>query len=614
MIDVYAIGATLKINDLISPALLKLAQNFDKLNVLVLECNKSIKALGADAVGIRALASATRSLDTNLAMASGRAAVLERNIAAIKGLGAIPGSVMPIGGGRTGGFGGRNGGGGGIHGGNMHMNSSGGIGLSGVGLGLSANAMLPLIAAGAGIYMTKKMADAAGDFQLESVRFKALGLGDDMNKEALKFVSSMHTFGNSMKDNMMLFRDAQSVFRDSGTLAHAQMVTPLLAKMKFGNEVLYGKEGASNIEGKFLDMLRVIELRRGLNSTGEFSKQANMIQQVLTTSGGRVDATQYLNLIKTGGVAAKSLTNEAMYYQLEPIIQEMGGFRVGTGLMSAYTNLIVGRMLGKKPMEELMRLGLLDKSKVKMNENTGHIKEFMSGALMGSDTLMSSPVDFLEKTLLPAFAKKGITKENDVLRELGLIFTNRTASNLFGTMYLQLANIRKGEIMSKKAMNIDQVNAAAMGTYAGKEKEFTAAWTDFKTQFGSMMLPAITNMLKGGAELLRGINSIFASNQSLISDLSKIQSPTGAFGNIKYAFEVAKVFTNHGGYSTGVDESYSNEGRGKGKGVGDVYLDGQKVGSHVAKHMAKEMNRPQSGIGRSDGTMAPAWLGAAGNW
>jgi hypothetical protein len=368
-------------------------------------------------------------------------------------------------------------------------------------LGLVGGAM-----AGAGAFglsLFKGPLEEAKQFQLEVAKFEALGLGDKMNRDAVEFAKGMKTYGTSLTENMVLFRDAQTVFRDSDNLHHAELVTPMLAKMKFANETLYGSERAGNMEGKFMDMLRVIEMRRGLNSPDEFGKQANMIQQVLTTSGGRVDATQYLNLIKTGGVAAKSLSNEALYYQLEPLIQEMGGNRVGTGLMSAYNNLILGRTTVQSA-KELNSLGLLDSKHVEYNK-IGMIKRILPGGLKGGDMMADSPVDFLEKVLLPAFKTKGITEEKDVLREIGLIFSNRTASQLFSTMFLQMGQIRKGEQMSAGAMNIDQADAKARETAAGKEIELHKKWKDVLNALGTTVLPIAIKAVEGLTVVVRGI-------------------------------------------------------------------------------------------------------------
>ena len=406
---------------------------------------------------------------------------------------------------------------------NNKINSSK-IGVSGLEKQLAGLAKSTLIGGAlagvgfAGLSLFKGPLEEAKKFELEIAKFSALGLGGKMDADAVKFVRGMDTYGTSLRENMVLFRDAQTVFRDSGTLEHAQMVTPMLAKMRFANETLLGEGQAKHMESKFMDMLRVVELRKGLANTQEFATQANMIQQVLTTSGGRVDATQYLNLIKTGGVAAKSLSNKAIYYQLEPIVQEMGGFRTGTGLMSLYSNLVLGRMLGHKPAEELIRIGLIDKSNVRRG-TSGALKEIKPGSIKGASLLQSSPVDWVEQVMLPAFTKAGITKEQDVLREIGTILTNRTASNLISTIYQQLPQIRKGEVMSAKAMNIDQADKKARETAAGKEIEMHKQWKNLLNELGTSVLPIAVRMVQGVTMAIKGLTDFARANPTMFKIL-----------------------------------------------------------------------------------------------
>ena len=52
---------------------------------------------------------------------------------------------------------------------------------------------------------------------------------------------------------------------------------------------------------------------------------------------------------------------------------------------------------------------------------------------------------------------RGITSEQGVLQELGVIFGNRTASSLFSLMFLQQEKIAKNMALSKNAMGTDEL-------------------------------------------------------------------------------------------------------------------------------------------------------------
>lgn len=342
-----------------------------------------------------------------------------------------------------------------------------------------------MVAGGLGIAaMFKAPLDEAKKFQNEVERFRSLGLGDKVTNDAVKFASGMNTYGTSIRENLGLLRDAQTVF---GDFHEAQMVVPLLSKMKFANAALYGDEGGAMKDRAFMDMLKVIEMRGGLKSQDAFNKQANMIQQVQTATGGRVGANEYLNFIKTGGVAAKGMKDDKFYYNMEPLIQEMGGFRVGTGLMSGYQNLVQGRTTARAA-EELMRLGMLDPKKVIYNK-IGNIKQIKPGAVAGSDLMVEDPFQWMQKVMLPAFASKGITSQQAILNEIGAIFTNRTASNLYSTMFLQQANIEKNMKLNAGAAGIDELDKNAKSTLSGKQLEFGSKWRDLMLNLGAIVLP-----------------------------------------------------------------------------------------------------------------------------
>ncbi|MDU5499502.1 MAG: phage tail tape measure protein, partial [Acinetobacter baumannii] len=325
---------------------------------------------------------------------------------------------------------------------------------------------------------------------------------------------AMKTFGTSTLDNLTLVRDGVTAF---GDVHHAQWVAPTLAKMKFANEAMYGDHGVEN-EKKFMDMLKVIEMRNGLKSKESFQEQANIIQQVITATGGRVQAEEWLNVIKTGGIAAKGMDNKAFYYKMEPLVQEMGGHRVGTSMMSAYQNLYQGRTT-QRAAANLDKFGLIgDYSKVKHNK-TGDLSYLDIGAIKGADLFKKDQFAWMEKVLVPALNAKGITKESDVIDAIGSIFSNRTASNLFAQMYMQRDQIHKNAKLNEGAFNIDQLNTQAQGTTSGKELEARAKLHDAYLQFGQTILPIYTQALIMASNAMQGFTGWMQQNPTLAKAL-----------------------------------------------------------------------------------------------
>jgi len=284
--------------------------------------------------------------------------------------------------------------------------------------------------------------------------------------------------------------------------------------MKFGNHAFFGEaEGADN-ERKFMDMLKVIEMRNGTKDLATFEKQANMVQQVITATGGRVGPSEWLNMIKTGGIAAKGVKDESFYYQMEPLVQEMSGNRVGTAMMSAYQNLYQGRTT-KRSMALLSDLGLIgDASKVK-HDKAGQISFLNPGAIKGADLFRDSQFAWMEKVMLPQLASKGITSEDAVLDAIGGIFSNRTASNLFATMYQQRNQIHKNEKLNRGAADIDQLDQLGRTTASGQELETQAKLADLKLKLGTAILPMYARALEIATSAAQGLTAFMERNPTL---------------------------------------------------------------------------------------------------
>lgn len=353
----------------------------------------------------------------------------------------------------------------------------------------------------------------AKHYDSEKARVAALGMGPETTKKAIEFSAAMKTFGTSQTENLELMRDAMSVF---GNLEHAQMVMPLLAKMKFGNTAMFGAEHGEENTRQFMDMLKVIETRGGLSSEGEFNKQANIIQQVISATGGRVNATEWRNLISTGGLAAKGMSDEALYYTMEHLVQEQGGDKVGTGMSAAYGNLYQGRT-SVRAARNLEKLGLIgDKSKVS-NDKSGQLSHLDPGALLGSDIFRRSQYEWLKQVLLPALAKKGLTSKDQVVDAIGSIFTNKKAADLFGSMYLQQEQIEKSEKLNRGADNVDQLDQQGRASAAGKEIEAEKKLADLKLRMGNAVLPMYSAALETAAGALERLNKFTDEHPRLAS-------------------------------------------------------------------------------------------------
>lgn len=332
--------------------------------------------------------------------------------------------------------------------------------------------------------------DQAKKVQNERGRIGALGLGDEATKDAEKYARAMKMMGVSTSDNMTLMRDSMSIFADEH---HAQMAMPVLAKMKFANEAMFGGGEGHENEEKFMNMLKVIELRGGTKDEGTFKSEADKVQKVLSATGGRVGGDEWRNFIQTGKTAAKQMRQDAFYYQMEPLIQEMGGHAAGTGVAAAYSNLMQGKTT-VRAAKRMVDLGLVDKKNVEFNK-IGNVSRIKPGALIEGELYKASPFEWMEKVLLPKLKAKGITDQSKILDEFGTIMTNGNGANLFATMYLQRAQIHKSEKLNQGAYGIDQLHSLASKQTEGRELDAMSKMRDLQLEIGEHVAPLYNSAL-----------------------------------------------------------------------------------------------------------------------
>jgi len=351
----------------------------------------------------------------------------------------------------------------------------------------------------------------AKHYQNEMARVTALGLGDEENKKAIKYAQEMKAFGVSQVGKLELMRDAMSIFGDEH---HAEMVLPTLAKMKFGNAAVFGGAKGTENSAAFMDMLKVIETRGGLSSTEEFNKQANIIQRVISATGGRVGGTEWRHFLQQAGLIGKSMDSEALFYTMEHLVQEMGGDKAGTGLGSLYTSLYQGTNKTRN-VRNMDSLGLIgDKSKV-IHDKTGQTSKLNPGALLGATLFREDIFKWMQTVLLPQLAKKGITEDQQIMDTFGMIASNTVGTRFLAEMYRQRNIIERKRNTIKNAQDVDQLANAGEQGASGKELDAHAKLDDAKKQLGENILPLYTRALVAASDALVTFNKFTEANPRL---------------------------------------------------------------------------------------------------
>ncbi|MDR6642778.1 putative nucleic acid-binding Zn-ribbon protein [Luteibacter sp. 1214] len=348
--------------------------------------------------------------------------------------------------------------------------------------------------------------DEAKAFQVQVSQLRAQGIGDAAVADAVKFARGMDVIGSSATDNLKLVKEANSVLRD---MHEAEQVSPYLARMKFGIEAVmaqggHGEGHGQNAETMFMDLLKVAELRGAAKNPESLKRVLDFATQAYVGSGGLVKPEDLLNMIKTGGVAAKQLDDTSFFFGLLHTMQEMGGHRAGTGLATGYQNWAAGRST-QQSAEELYKLGLLKKDSV-LYGTTGHVKKVLPDALKEGELYRSNPFEYLMTRVIPKINPHGALSDQQVVSKINALFSGRKGGDLFASLYLERANIAKHLAAVPKAYGVNALYDEARGTAGGMEIDLEAKKRDLYRELGTQVLPMYVAGLSKLVAIVRGLN------------------------------------------------------------------------------------------------------------
>ncbi|KTT10751.1 hypothetical protein NS2R_17365 [Pseudomonas oryzihabitans] len=331
--------------------------------------------------------------------------------------------------------------------------------------------------------------EEAKRFNQELNRIGALNLGEKATADAVKYAKAMGVYGSSTTEKLGAMRQALEAF---GDVSSAKLAAPTLAKLQFANQALYGKDAGAAKSAQFTAMLPVIAARGGLTDEASFKLQADAVQKTLANTQGRVAAPEWLKVLDKGGQAARGLNAHAFYNGLEPLIQQLGGDKVGDGLAASYRNLYQGSTT-RAAANKLRSLGLINPGQTKLNGDRATID---AGALVGSDLLAQDQTAWLQRVLLPALQAKGITGDSQILDTIRTILPDQAGAELFTQIYQQREQLDKSSAKTRGTAGIDGLFTQAQKSPEGAELELQARKADLYRQLGSTILPTYVKALE----------------------------------------------------------------------------------------------------------------------
>ncbi|HBA9511464.1 TPA: hypothetical protein J1413_001387 [Escherichia coli] len=368
----------------------------------------------------------------------------------------------------------------------------------------------------AGIMVMKPMLDTAAEYNQHIWRFRYQGATDNQIRDARTFTAHNQVTGNSLTDMMRLYVEAYTMTRNEH---HTRDATVDLAKAATALKLVAARgmlnpEQAEAFEHYTYALIKTAEMRNEIATPEKLHAFINDSVQAYVSSQGMVSPADVYEFMKPGGLAAKDISTRELLFGFSHIMQEMGAERAGNALNSARQNWVYSRTK-EAYGDRMLELGLTDKVTY---SRTGHVKNF---DLKNVRKFTSNPIEYLLEDVVPRIKKvrpKWATDSNgklDVALAISKLFSNRTASDLFTTIYTQRENIKRQMAAASRAQNMDTVISEGLNTPAGQQLILEARKKDLYRQLGENIQPLYVASLRKLNEALKGINSFIKKHPRL---------------------------------------------------------------------------------------------------
>lgn len=331
-----------------------------------------------------------------------------------------------------------------------------------------------------GLKMLEGPIAAATQFELAARRFENMNLGSVVNKQAIDYARGMKGFAVSSVESLDSIREVYGLLNNVEASDRFKISTKL-AELNKANAALYGisEDGASQSVTKFAD------IRGKTNSSAEFDRSLDIAQKLVVGSGGAIKFNDLKMMAQHGGAAFRGLSDEGLL-NLASAVQEKGGAKTATSLMSAYQNMVAGRMT-QKAMHEWEAIGLGKISRQQIGEINGkpqYSNKFDINGEFGK-LFLSDPVSALYKYVKPAIESKyGKLSDGEMMKKVNDLLSNRNSSDLAGSILTQEAQTRRDALLSNQAAGAEQTREAYKNSMQGKMDNYNAKMFDFQMALG----------------------------------------------------------------------------------------------------------------------------------
>jgi hypothetical protein len=316
-----------------------------------------------------------------------------------------------------------------------------------------------------------------------------------------------------------------------------------------------------DMQSTIRNLYGVVETRQQVNDPEAAKRTFNLLQQVSTSTGGKVQIQDAETVLRQMGTGAARLSDDGLINLMAVVDQfkvaggEGGGgagvSRVGTAY-KMFQQYALGKQMTDQAVQIFAGSGLLNTGAIDFGADPKQVRfQAKHAGLVDGDLAAEDPVKWLQKHYdeLLSFTQKKQNQNkyyqgkdiNDpqaqgvaiakVLVGLGVTTTaSQAMSTAMDPASANRINAQRETIKGSK--NIDEVNDQLMKQYSGAVKEFKANLSDLGTMIGNSVLPMVTALIQGINDLFQWFKRVGTDNPMLV----QLNTLAAAVGGVILAF------------------------------------------------------------------------------
>lgn len=275
-----------------------------------------------------------------------------------------------------------------------------------------------------------------------------------------------------------------------------------------------GGEHGQRLVDQTMEMVKSAELRNEVHNPKEFLDFLNSLTKTAISSSGLVQPRQVFGAYKYARTALHGYNDEFIAKFMPELIQELMtgrnglGSSAGTGLES-WKRAVVDGIMKPEALKEWGELGLLS----------------AKGEIKGRDVATQNPLAFTTDTLFPALRKRAVAEglqfnaegyaedhrawAQFVTKQVGKLFSNRTAGQIETIMLIQLEQMQKRGRFWDQASGLLDAYSLGLDNYNRSVDRFDAQIRRLKTRFGGPLLDFLANIRDFATNVINRVADVF---------------------------------------------------------------------------------------------------------